>query len=180
MAESALIDSSGASGPRGPVATLLHTFIRWWAIAGGVIFCAIVVMSVISIVGRKLFASPVEGDMELLMMLAAVGSAAFLPLCELNDYHIRVDAVTTRLPERARATLDVWAHALLAVCAAALAWRTQLYVYELRDSMEVSPILMVPMWVPVLLLVPSFVLLVLAALYRAGRSLCVITTGARP
>ncbi|MDP3866614.1 MAG: hypothetical protein Q8Q75_18115, partial [Rhodoferax sp.] len=49
---------------------------------------------------------------------------------------------------------------------AAIAWRTILYVIECHENMEVSALLLVPMWQPVLLMVPSFVLLTAAALYR--------------
>ena len=73
-------DEIGAPAPkRTGLAGLLDTVITWWAMAGGLVFVAIVIMSIISIVGRKLFSHPIEGDMELLMMGAAIGSAAFLP-----------------------------------------------------------------------------------------------------
>ena len=85
--------------------------IGWWAIAGGMVFVALVIMSIVSIVGRKLFSHPIEGDMELLMMGAAIGSAAFLPVCEFEDHHIKVDALTTWMSERGRAALDTLAHA---------------------------------------------------------------------
>lgn len=151
-----------------PAIVALRAVATWWAIAGGLVFSGIVAMSVVSIVGRKLFAAPVVGDMELLMMLTAVGSAAFLPLCELEDHHIKVDALTTWMSERSRAMLDLVAHGLLAVASAVITWRTQLYVQEVRESMELSPILLVPMWIPVLLLVPSFLLLTVAAFYRVA------------
>ena len=153
------------------LAGLLDTVITWWAIAGGLVFVALVIMSIVSIVGRKLFATPVEGDMELLMMGAAIGSAAFLPVCELDDHHIKVDALTTWMSERGRAALDTLAHALLAGASALITWRSALYVEECYENMEVSTLLLVPIWQPVLLLVPSFALLTLAALYRSVVSL---------
>lgn len=155
---------------RGWAARLLHHIVMGWGMAGGLVFCAIVLMSIVSIVGRKLFAAPVNGDMELLMMGAAVGSAAFLPLCEIDDHHIRVDALTTWMRPRGRAVLDVIAHLLLAGVAAVIAWRTALYAIETRENMEVSTLLLIPVWQPVLLLVPSFVLLTLAGLYRTALS----------
>ncbi len=159
------------------LAGLLDTVITWWAIAGGMVFVALVIMSIISIVGRKLFSHPIEGDMELLMMGAAIGSAAFLPVCELDDHHIKVDALTTWMSERGRAALDTLAHALLAAASALITWRSALYVEECYENMEVSTLLLVPIWQPVLLLVPSFVLLTLAALYRAFVSLNTATGG---
>jgi TRAP-type C4-dicarboxylate transport system permease small subunit len=109
--------------------------------------------------------------MELLMMGAAIGSAAFLPVCELDDNHIKVDALTTWMSERGRAVLDVIAHLLLTIASAVITWRSALYVEECYENMEVSTLLLIPIWQPVLLLVPSFALLTLAALYRARLSL---------
>lgn len=164
---------------QGAAARLLHHVVMAWGIAGGFVFCAIVLMSIVSIVGRKLFAAPVNGDMELLMMGAAVGSAAFLPLCEMDDHHIKVDALTTWMRPRGRAALDAMAHALLAVVAAVIAWRTTLYAFETRENLEVSALLLIPVWQPVLLLVPSFVLLSLAAVYRTAASLHAALRNAR-
>lgn len=149
----------------GPVA-LFSKIVTWWGIFGGLVFSLLVVMSIISIVGRKLFSTPIEGDMELLMMGAAVGSAAFLAVCELEDHHIKVDALTTWMSAQARAALDVLAHGLLMIASAVLTWRTALYVEESFQNMEVSPLMLIPVWQPVALMVPSFVLLTLAAAYR--------------
>jgi hypothetical protein len=38
------------------------------AIAGGLVFVALVVMSIVSIIGRKLISAPVPGDVELLQV----------------------------------------------------------------------------------------------------------------
>jgi TRAP-type mannitol/chloroaromatic compound transport system permease small subunit len=171
MAELMPDDTPHAPTPPGGVLGLLNQVVTWWGLAGGWTFCAIVAMSNVSIVGRKLFDAPIQGDMELLMMGAAVGSAAFLPLCELHDNHIKVDALTTWMSPRGRAALDVLAHALLLLVAVLLVWRTSLYTLEAHENMEVSTLLLVPLWMPVLLLVPSFVLLALSALHRLVVSL---------
>jgi TRAP-type C4-dicarboxylate transport system permease small subunit len=138
---------------------------------GGLIFVILVVMSVISIVGRKLFNSPIEGDVELIQMSTAVGMAAFFPYCEVHDHNIKVDVVTNWMPQRMRAALDALAHGLLAVMAALLAWRTGLQSLDIGAAGEVSTLLLVPMWIPQSLMVPSFVLLCLTALFRLGLSL---------
>lgn len=181
MAELVPEDANNASlqPPRTGVAGLLDSIITWWGLAGGLVFCAIVVMSIVSIVGRKMFSAPIEGDMELLMMGAAIGSAAFLPLCEMHDHHIKVDALTTWMSERGRAWLDVLAHGLLALASGVISWRTVLYTIEAHENMEVSTLLLVPLWQPVMLLVPSFVLLTLAALYRVAVSFKTATGGAQ-
>src|SRR5690606_28418847 len=92
---------------------------------------------------------------------------AFLPLCELYDHNIKVDALSVWLSKRVRRMLDGVAHLLLCTAAGVLTWRTALSVSDVKDSFEVSALLSVPIWIPVCLLVPSLGLLTLAALYRA-------------
>jgi TRAP-type C4-dicarboxylate transport system permease small subunit len=179
MAELIPDDAPLEHTPSGGVLGLLHHVVTGWGLAGGATFCAIVAMSIVSIVGRKLFDAPIQGDVELLQMGAAVGSAAFLPLCELHDHHIKVDALTTWMSARGRAALDALAHGLLMIVALLLVWRTGLYTLEAHENTEVSTLLLVPLWIPVLLLVPSFVLLALTALHRLMVSLQLALGGRR-
>ena len=157
--------------PRQGVGRLLDRLATGFTMLGGLTFCALIVMSIVSIVGRKLFSAPVQGDVELMQMGAAVGAAAFLPLCELYDHNVKVDALTGWMSDRGRAVLDTAAHGLLTVAAVLITWRTALAAIDGVSSGEVSTLLTVPMWLPVALLVPSFALLALCGLYRTGRSL---------
>jgi TRAP-type mannitol/chloroaromatic compound transport system permease small subunit len=153
------------------VGRLLARAAALFTMLGGLTFCALIAMSIVSIVGRKLFSAPVQGDVELMQMGAAVGAAAFLPLCELHDHNIKVDALTGWMGVRSRATLDTVAHLMLSIAAVLITWRTGLAVVDGYASGEVSTLLTIPMWQPVALLVPSFALLALCGLYRARRSL---------
>lgn len=152
------------------VGRLLHQLSTAFALLGGLTFCALIVMSIVSIVGRKLFAAPVQGDVELMQIGAAVGAAAFLPVCALHDSNVKVDALTGWMSRRWRSALDTVAHALLSIAAAVLCWRTTLAAIDGHASGEVSTLLSVPMWQPVALLVPSLLLLALCGLYRSSRS----------
>lgn len=166
MAE--VIERAGASEllSRRAVGRLLDRVATGFTMLGGLTFCALIAMSIVSIVGRKLFAAPVQGDVELMQMGAAVGAAAFLPLCALYDHNVKVDALTGWMSARSRAVLDAVAHALLTVAACVITWRTALAAAEGYSSGEVSTLLSVPMWLPVALLVPSFALLALCGVHR--------------
>ena len=150
---------------------LLERTATGFAMFGGFAFCALIAMSIVSIVGRKLFSTPVQGDVELMQMGAAVGAAAFLPICEMCDNNIKVDALTGWMPASTRAALDTLAHLLLTVAAAAITWRTGMAVIDAYSSGEVSTLLSVPMWQPVTLLVPSLALLTVCGAYRVAHSL---------
>jgi TRAP-type C4-dicarboxylate transport system permease small subunit len=139
-----------------------------FALVGGAILVLLVAMSIMSIVGRKLFNAPIQGDIELMEMGMAIGAATFLPYCEIHDRHIKVDAITHWLPERVRAVLDSLAHAALGAMAGVLVWRTTLRCLSVYATGDVSALLSVPIWVPMALLLPSLLLLCLAAMIRAA------------
>jgi TRAP-type C4-dicarboxylate transport system permease small subunit len=172
MAEVIERAQAAESAPRqGCLGRLLDRVATGFTMLGGLVFCGLITMSIVSIVGRKLFSAPVQGDVELMQMGAAVAAATFLPLCALYDHNVKVDALTGWMSDRGRAVLDTAAHALLTVAALLVAWRTTLAAIDGYSSGEVSTLLAVPMWQPVALLVPSFALLALCGLYRTGRSL---------
>ncbi|MDO4637176.1 MAG: TRAP transporter small permease [Lautropia sp.] len=123
-------------------------------------------MSLISIVGRKIFDAPVPGDIELVEMGAAVAIASFLPLCEIKGMNITADAFTLWAPEPLKRLLDAVAHGLLMFASGVLAWRTAVQVSVYREYGDVSTLLSVPMWIPLLFIVPSLILLSLCAFAR--------------
>ncbi len=152
----------------GPWGRRLHGLSRAFALAGGLGFFMLVLMSLVSIISRKLAAAPIPGDIEIMQMGGAVAAAAMLPFCEMERQHLRVDFFTTRLSPRARHQLDALSHLLLAIVAAVIAWRTAVGAWSLREAGESSMMLSWPVWTVVAALVPSFVLLALAGLSNAA------------
>ena len=142
------------------------------ALVGGALFVAMVGLSVVSIVGRKLWSTPVNGDLELLQMGTGMAAAAFFPYCTMMGEHLRVEFFTARWPQRTLALLDGLAHVLLAVAMALLAWRTTLQAGELKEAGEVTVMRNIPVWIPEACLVPSLALTALSALNRAIHLLC--------
>ncbi|SFQ53769.1 TRAP-type C4-dicarboxylate transport system, small permease component [Geopseudomonas sagittaria] len=139
------------------------------ALAGGLILLLLMGLSLASLLGRKLFATPVQGDIELMEIGMAVAVAAFLPLCELHGKHIRVESFTLRLSARGRCLLDACAHGLCLLAALLLAWRTSLQAWDNFRYGDVSILLSIPLWIPLLLIVPSLLLLALASAWQVGR-----------
>lgn len=167
---------SGLTAEHGVFRRVLHYVAQGFALAGGLVLLLLINMSLISIIGRKLFNTPIRGDIELMEIGASIAIAAFLPLCEVRATHIKVDTFTMKLPAGAQRLLDAVAHLLCMSGALILAWRTAL---QLRDNLEygdVSTLLSIPMWIPLALIVPSLILLALASAYRV--SVCL--SGGRP
>jgi len=163
-------DSPSSAGPPtgsdfGWYGRALLSFARWFAYAGGGVFTALVAMSVVSIVGRKVASAPVPGDVELLQMCAAFGSASFFAYCHLTGGHVKVDFFTAWLAPGKRAFLDAAGSLLLGLIGALIAWRTLAGALSVKEAGETSAVLGVPVWLAQAAMVPGFVLLALAGFY---------------
>lgn len=162
----------------GTFGRMLLAMAKCFAYAGGLVFIGLVIMSIVSIVGRKLFNAPVPGDVEVLQMSAAVASASFFAYCHLMHGDVKVDFFTANMASAGRCFLDAAGSLLVGLVAAILAWRTGVGAMSLREAGESSAILEVPVWIAQALMTPSFVLLALAGFYmcvqtwarRGGRS----------
>lgn len=165
--------------PHSPLGLRLLAASRALAYLGGIIMILLIAMSLVSIVGRKLFSLPIPGDLEIMQMGAAVAAAMFFPWCQINDAHVRVDFFTTRLPVRARAALDGIAALLLGGVMLLLSWRTGVAAIASRQSGEASLMLGWPNWIAVALIVPSLVLFALTGLYIARRRFRLAFKGAK-
>ena len=149
----------------GPFGRILLSTAKWFAFAGGVIFTGLVIMSIISIVGRKLFSAPVPGDVELLQLCAAFASATFFAYCHLMHGDVKVDFFTANMTSSRRLVLDSVGSLLVGLLGTLLAWRTAAGAISLKEAGETSAILELPVWLAQALMVPSFVLLALAGFY---------------
>jgi TRAP-type C4-dicarboxylate transport system permease small subunit len=152
----------------GRIGQWLTTACKASAVAGSLVFVALVAMSIVSITGRKLFSAPVPGDVELLQLCAAFAASGFFAWCHLNRGDVKVDFFTEWLPSKAVHLLDACGSLLVAAFGALIAWRTAAGAISLRDNGETTMILGAPVWIGQALMVPGFVLLALAGLYRAA------------
>jgi TRAP-type C4-dicarboxylate transport system permease small subunit len=174
LAEAALIEAA-ERGSKGDDAHELGRWGRWLeaackacAIAGSLVFVGLVVMSIVSITGRKLASMPVPGDVEMLQLCAAFAAASFFGWCHLNHGDVKVDFFTEWLGERQVHALDAFGSLLVGAFGALIAWRTAVGAIGLHAAGETTMILGAPVWIGQALMVPGFVLLALAGLYRAG------------
>ncbi len=137
------------------------------AISGGVLFILLIVMSLVSIIGRKLGFGSVNGDIELMQAGTAVAATAFLPYCTLLGEHIKVDFFTENMRDTLKRTIDGIAEVLFAAVSALLVWRTILSAIATHESQEVTTLVSLPLWIPTALLGPGLFLMMICAIYRA-------------
>jgi TRAP-type mannitol/chloroaromatic compound transport system permease small subunit len=155
----------------GPGGRLLLATTRYVAIAGGLVFVGLVAMSIVSIVGRKMFSWPVPGDVEVLQMCAAFASSAFFAYCHLVNGDVKVDFFTHNMNPRRVARMDALGSLLVGLFGALIAWRTAAGALSVYEVGETSAILGIPVWVAQGLMVPGFALLALAGFYMCAHLL---------
>ena len=155
----------------GPVGRGLLLVCKVAASGGGLIFTALVVMSIVSITGRKLFGMPVPGDVELLQLCAAIAGSTFFAYCHLVRGDVMVDFFTQRWHPAAIHVLDGIGSLLVAGFGGVIAWRTAASALTVKASGEETMLLGLPQWWGPMLMVPGFVLLALAGLYMAMQHL---------
>jgi TRAP-type C4-dicarboxylate transport system permease small subunit len=91
---------------RPPLVERLSGFI---AMVGGLLSLGIAALVVVSVVGRKFYNSPVNGDFEMVQMGTAMTVFSFLAYCQARRGNIVVDTFMTWLPRRAIDIVDaVW------------------------------------------------------------------------
>ena len=149
------------------IGVVVERISRGFALAGGFMLLALIVMSLISIIGRKLYSSPIQGDMELIEIGSAIAIAAFLPFAEIRGVHIKADAFTLWASNNLKRRLDIFSHILLFLLTGLLIWRTYLQMSDYYLYGDSSVLLAIPMWIPLLFILPSLVLLAICAFTQA-------------
>jgi len=159
---------AGAPPSFGPAGRALLVISKVAAIAGGLVFTALVVMSIVSIVGRKLWSAPVPGDVELLQVCSAFAAASFFAYCHLIGGDVKVDFFTHHMKAARVHLLDAVGSLLVGAFGWLIAWRALAGALSVKETGETTMILGWPLWIGQVLMVPGFVLLGMAGLYMMG------------
>lgn len=141
------------------------------ALFGGVVLAALMIVVVVSVVGRSAFNAPILGDFELVQSGAVMAVFAFLPDCEWKKANVIVDLFTTRTPIAWRRRLDAMSSAILCLIALILTWRMSLGAAEMYRYGEVGAVLGLSVWWNFVPVVPACLLLAVAAGLNVARHL---------
>ena len=136
------------------------------AVMAGVVLAAMAFMSLWSIAGRTFFGKAMVGDYEMVQFMTAVAVAMSLPYANWVGAHVIVDFFTAQAPVKTNALLDLVAYGVMAGFALLITWRLSVGALDLRASDDASMLLSIPTWWAFVLMVPSFLLLGLTALYQ--------------
>lgn len=152
---------------KNPFHKLLLGVANTLAFCGGAILLSLVFVNVISIIGRIIFGEPLVGDFELIEIACAVAIFLFLPLCQLKNGNIVVEAFTLRLSNTKKIILDLIGDLIFATVALFFSVRMVLGLQDMVKYKEETMLLEIPVWIPFVPAVFSFLFLSFICFYMA-------------
>lgn len=175
----------------------LDALTRWLAYGGGLILTGLALMTVVSILSRRLFNLPVSGDYELVANGCALAVFAFLPYCQIRRGHVTVDILVDRLPARIKAVFGLVGDFFVAIAAMIILRQLWFGFGEkfpfgsdgLRSALgmgykpffaETTYELQIPVWIPYGLALIGAGLFALVSLYCVWRALNWVLEGREP
>lgn len=157
--------------PADPAGRVLYAITRAFALAGGIVLCAMALLTSVSIIGRAFFNTPVTGDFELIAIGTGVAVFAFLPHCQLCRENVVVDFFLSQAPYRLRAFFDAVGNLAFGLIMTLMTWRTALGGVDMYEAGETTLILAVPRWWTFPLAVVCLALLVVVCVYTLAHSI---------
>lgn len=152
----------------GPAA-LVARIITVWALLGGVLLMAVVLMNVWSVIGAN-FGAPFPGDFEMTEMGICVSSFAFLPYCQLTGANVSADIFTARASLRWIGIFRTAASAVALLFAALLLWRMYAGMLDQKEYGYTTAILQVAHWKAFVPILFSLALLAAASILTLSES----------
>lgn len=141
-----------------------------WAILGGFVLLAVVLVNVASVAGAAVFNKALPGDFELTEMGVAIAAFSFLPYCQIAGLNVTADIFTARASRFWLSLFALLAALVALVFGALLLWRMYLGMVDQRLYDTATAILQIPLWWGYAACLLSLALLVLAAFASAVES----------
>jgi TRAP-type C4-dicarboxylate transport system permease small subunit len=160
-----------AARPTDPVGRVLFAITRIFAILGGLVLCAMAILTTVSVTGRSFLNAPVTGDFELIGIGTGVCVFAFLPYCHLTKQNVIVDFFLNNAPDRAKSFFDTVGNFIYTVIIAVMTWRMSIGGWDLYKADEMTLIMEIPRWWTFPAAMVCLVLLLAVCLYSFVRSL---------
>lgn len=147
---------------------LVRYAIRWWALLGGVVLCAIALMTVTSVSMMATLGKQVPGDFEMTEIGIAIAAFMFLPYAQLTGANVTVDIFTSWASKKFINFMKLLAALIAATFALILLWRMNEGMWDLRRYDEVTGIIAFPVWMAFPPMLVSLAFLLLAAIITIG------------
>ncbi|QDY69082.1 TRAP transporter small permease [Qingshengfaniella alkalisoli] len=143
--------------------SLARRAITGWALLGGVLLLAVVLVNVWTVIGGMI-GFPFAGDFELSEIGVAVAAFMFLPYCQVQGENVTADVFTSNASPRWLYIFTAIGGALAFVFGCLLIWRMYFGMLDQKAYNLTSAILQFPVWVAFIPILISIAFLILAAL----------------
>ena len=141
---------------------LARKAIHGWALLGGVLLLAVILMNVASVIGGVVW-RPFPGDFELTEIGVAVAAVAFLPYCQLENANVTADIFTARARPATLAVFKRLAAIIALAFSLILLWCMFQGMLSQQEYGYTTAILQFPIWLAFLPILLSLALLATAA-----------------
>ena len=132
---------SNSGRPTDPVGRFLYVLTYWLALLGGLVLCAMALVTTVSVSGRYFFNSPITGDFELIGMGTGIAVFAFLPFCQLMRENVIVDFFLSHTSKRFQSFFDFLGNLIYGLIITLMTWRTPIGMRKAsRTSRTANPI----------------------------------------
>lgn len=158
----------------------VHGLAKWTAVAGGVALLAMIVLIVVSIIGRAFIwagLKPILGDYELVTIGMGFAVFAFMPWAHLERGHALVSLVTDYFNARANGVILLITDLMMLLASSFLAWRLGVGMADKFGYGETTILLGIPLGWAYLLGFVGAAVTVIVALYVFLRSVTYVVAG---
>ena len=146
------------TGPLG----LVSRIVTGWALLGGVVLVAVVLMHTWSVVGTQ-FGMPFPGDFELTEIGVAIAAFAFLPYCQLSGANVTADIFTSGASPRMVRFLAFIGSIIALLFSILLLWRMYAGMMDQKNYEYETAVLQIPNWIGWIPILFSLALLAVAS-----------------
>jgi TRAP-type C4-dicarboxylate transport system permease small subunit len=162
-------DKGGATGPRPSYwqpgwLRFLRAVIRYWALVGGLILAALMLMTAASAASNLLFDKPIQGDYEMMKHFVAIAIFCFLPYCQLTGANVTVDIFTEGASERMKSAMLAFSSLFAIIFSVVLFRQMSLGLIGYIEYPETTATLHIPLWTAFPPALVSLFLLLVASL----------------
>ena len=124
----------------------LYGFTRRIALIGGFAVVAVSAVTVVSVVGRYAFGTPITGDYEIVEYGISIAAFFFFAFAHASDSHLVAEFFSSRMSPRTRTAIDSVQNLILFLILAIIAWRVVVGGIDKFETGDESMFLKMKTW----------------------------------
>lgn len=141
----------------------VHRLCEIWALVGGLVLLAVVLVNAYSICADIIANKPFPGDFEITEVGVAIAVFCFLPYCQITGSNVSADIFTSNAGTLQITLMSLFAGLIAVAFSSLLLWRMSEGLASYLEYEEVTGILSFPLWIGFIPCLFSLCLLVMAS-----------------